>query len=291
MASVKNTEKTENSQTPNKSGVYAGSFIRCRNVSQSFDLSETITEKIEDITEKLEGFKKDVSQSFQEFTKEWSGRQNQAPPWQKQKHILRGYRIGLSMKETILSLFALHNETMNVWTHLVGSLYFLCTLLYNGPVLSKISSSATVQSAMLPTWPLSIYAISATLCMGLSAIFHLLLNYDYQMNKFVSSLDYAGISILIAGSFFPVLEYGFCNSGTRCLYLGGLSILTLFTVSFALYDWEHKIFHGKTQKWIRFRNFSFAAQGIYGVVSINFHYMVACNLLYHRVVLTTTKYN
>ena len=90
MASVKNTEKTENSQTPNKSGVYAGSFIRCRNVSQSFDLSETITEKIEDITEKLEGFKKDVSQSFQEFTKEWSGRQNQAPPWQKQKHILRG---------------------------------------------------------------------------------------------------------------------------------------------------------------------------------------------------------
>ena len=181
MASVKKKETrvNTNSQIPDKNGVYAGSFIRCRNVSQSFDLSETINEKIEDLTEKLEEFKKDVSQSFQEFTKEWSGRQSQAPPWQKQKHILRGYRIGLSMKETILSLFVLHNETMNVWTHLVGSLYFLCTLLYNGPVLSQNSSGAAIQPDILPTWPLSIYALSATLCMGLSAIFHLLLNYDY----------------------------------------------------------------------------------------------------------------
>ncbi len=34
---------------------------RCRDVSQSFDLSETITEKYEDMTEKIEEFKKDVS--------------------------------------------------------------------------------------------------------------------------------------------------------------------------------------------------------------------------------------
>ena len=75
---------------------------RCRDVSQSFDLSETITEKYEDITEKIEEFKKDVSQSFQEFTKEWSGTMSQAPKWQRQEYILRGYRVGLSMKETFL---------------------------------------------------------------------------------------------------------------------------------------------------------------------------------------------
>ena len=42
--------------------------------------------------------------------------------------------------------------------------------------------------------------------------------------------------------------------------------MTLFTVSFALYDWENKVFHGNKSKWYRFRNFSFAAQGCYGVV-------------------------
>ena len=101
--------------------------------------------------------------------------------------------------------------------------------------------------------------------MGLSAIFHLLLNYDYKTNQIVSSLDYAGISLLIAGSFFPVLGYGFCNNDTRKVYLSGLTILTLFTITFALYDWENKVFKGDRARWYRL-NFSFAAQGIYGVV-------------------------
>ena len=172
---------------------------RCRDVSQSFDLSETITEKYEDITEKIEEFKKDVSQSFQEFTKEWSGTMSQAPKWQRQEYILRGYRVGLSMKATFLSMFVLHNETVNVWTHLIGSLYFLYALIVFGPVpASYISSNSngiinnSDYENVLATWPITIYIISATMCMALSTIFHLLLNYNYQMNKFVSSLDYAG---------------------------------------------------------------------------------------------------
>ena len=243
---------------------------RCRNVSQSFDLSETITEKIEGFSERIEEFKNDVTHTFQEFKKEWSGLKSQAPSWQRQQYILRGYRIGLSMKETFLSLFVLHNETVNVWTHLVGSLYFLCTLVVEGPLPASYnilpSMEADYQGKTLPTWPLSVFILSASMCMGLSAIFHLLLNYDYKTNQIVSSLDYAGISLLIAGSFFPVLGYGFCNNDTRKVYLSGLTILTLFTITFALYDWENKVFKGDRARWYRFRNFSFAAQGIYGVV-------------------------
>ena len=243
---------------------------RCRDVSQSFDLSETITEKIEGFSERIEEFKNDVTHTFQEFKKEWSGLKSQAPSWQQQRYILRGYRIGLSMKETFLSLFVLHNETVNVWTHLVGSLYFLYTLVVEGPLPASYNISpsmeADYQGESVPTWPISVFILSASLCMGLSAIFHLLLNYDYKTNQIVSSLDYAGISLLIAGSFFPVLGYGFCNNDTRKVYLSGLTILTLFTITFALYDWENKVFKGDRARWYRFRNFSFAAQGIYGVV-------------------------
>ena len=124
---------------------------------------------------------------------------SQAPKWQRQEYILRGYRVGLSMKETFLSMFVLHNETVNVWTHLIGSLYFLYALIVFGPVpASYISSNSngiinnSDYENVLATWPITIYIISATMCMALSTIFHLLLNYNYQMNKFVSSLDYAG---------------------------------------------------------------------------------------------------
>ena len=80
--------------------------------------------------------------------------------------------------------------------------------------------------------------------MGISAFFHLLLNYNYKLNQITSSLDYAGISLLIMGSFFPLLQYGFCNPNTRLLYLTGLTALTCFTLTFAFYDYEKKVFNG-----------------------------------------------
>jgi adiponectin receptor len=40
--------------------------------------------------------------------------------------ILRGYRAGHNFKTSITSVFRLHNETGNIWTHLLGFLLFIC---------------------------------------------------------------------------------------------------------------------------------------------------------------------
>ena len=40
--------------------------------------------------------------------------------------ILSGYRVGLGFKGNCLSLFRLHNETVNVWSHLLGAAFFIC---------------------------------------------------------------------------------------------------------------------------------------------------------------------
>ena len=41
--------------------------------------------------------------------------------------ILNGYRINYdSWKETFKSLFQVHNETINIWTHLLG--FFVCLI-------------------------------------------------------------------------------------------------------------------------------------------------------------------
>ena len=50
--------------------------------------------------------------------------------------ILRGYRIGFNTKAKIIkSLFMLHNESVNVWSHLFGVLVFIALLIYTNTAL------------------------------------------------------------------------------------------------------------------------------------------------------------
>ena len=45
--------------------------------------------------------------------------------------ILRGYRIGFNTKSKIMkSMLMLHNESVNVWSHLIGVLVFIVLLIY-----------------------------------------------------------------------------------------------------------------------------------------------------------------
>jgi hypothetical protein len=45
-------------------------------------------------------------------------------------HIRRGYRLGLSFSQCLRSMFQLHNETINVWSHLAGAILFVCLVFY-----------------------------------------------------------------------------------------------------------------------------------------------------------------
>jgi adiponectin receptor len=45
--------------------------------------------------------------------------------------ILSGYRINFTTSKSILrSLFLLHNETINVWSHILGVLFFISLLAW-----------------------------------------------------------------------------------------------------------------------------------------------------------------
>eukprot|EP01083_Nonionella_stella_P085425 236906_1 len=51
-------------------------------------------------------------------------------------YIIRGYRKTLSWGNCVRSLFTLHNETLNIWTHFGGFLIFLALLIYTLITLS-----------------------------------------------------------------------------------------------------------------------------------------------------------
>lgn len=49
------------------------------------------------------------------------------------EYIIRGYRIGFDQQRkrvTLRSMFAWHNETINIWSHFIGSLTFLIMCFY-----------------------------------------------------------------------------------------------------------------------------------------------------------------
>lgn len=52
----------------------------------------------------------------------------------------------------------------------------------------------------VPRWPLYLHLISAVICMGISATFHLFYCHGPKCNRVFSRLDYAGISLLIGGT-------------------------------------------------------------------------------------------
>jgi len=56
----------------------------------------------------------------------------EAEEWLIDNHyILSGYRIGFSkIKHTIMSLFMIHNETTNIWSHLCGVIMFVIFVFY-----------------------------------------------------------------------------------------------------------------------------------------------------------------
>ena len=49
-------------------------------------------------------------------------------PWITYEHISSGYRQQLTFYDALRSIFQLHNETWNVWTHLLG--FLLLSLIH-----------------------------------------------------------------------------------------------------------------------------------------------------------------
>jgi len=60
------------------------------------------------------------------------GSHKEAPPFMFHNvHILEGYRINFnSYSKLVRSLFMIHNETVNVWTHLIGMLIFVYLIFH-----------------------------------------------------------------------------------------------------------------------------------------------------------------
>lgn len=132
---------------------------------------------------------------------------HELPSWQQDNHYIRsGYRpASNSFRKSAKSLGYLHNETVNIYTHLIGSVAALITGLILYRILGPRYETATLEDVFV----FGCYFLGAILCLGMSATYHTISNHSPEVSSFGNKLDYLGIVFLIWGSFIPIIYYGF----------------------------------------------------------------------------------
>ena len=183
--------------------------------------------------------------------------------WQQDNHyITRGYRpASNSYTKSASSLGYIHNETVNVYTHLLGAIAAIFGSIFLYQVLHPRYLTATQEDIYV----FSAFFLGLITCLSLSATFHLFSNHSHAVQRFGNQLDYLGIVILIWGSFIPSLYYGFrSDPELRKRYWGMITSIAVCTGTATLMP----LF--RTPKWRPVRAAMFVGMGLSAVVPV-FH--------------------
>ena len=148
------------------------------------------------------------------------------PPWRRDNaFIVRGYRhTSNSYLGSLASLSYLHNESVNIWTHLLGAFAFTLAGTFLHHVVAPRYASASDADRLV----LGCFFGGAFLCLGMSATYHTLCNHSSEVARWGNKLDYTGIVFLIVGSYVPALYYAlFCHPALMTAYLTTVSYIAL----------------------------------------------------------------
>jgi len=151
------------------------------------------------------------------------------PDWQQDnEYILSGYRpVSGSYITSLKSSLALHNETVNIWSHIFGSiLFFSLPAIVFREVLPRYGTADRADIIVFST-----FFFGVAICFLLSATFHVVNNHSPTVAAFGNQLDYLGIVILMWGSTIPCVYYGFfCDSHLQKVYWSMVTILAALCV-------------------------------------------------------------
>jgi len=143
---------------------------------------------------------------------------DQIPGWLRDNdYIVGGHPMPTySYKRSFRLWRCLHMETMNIWTHFLGSAAFVAAgfTLYN-----YARASSSLKLSMGDTFAFGISITAAAVCFGLSATFHTLRSHSYNIHHLWGRMDILGICVLALGDGMSATYYAFyCNTIIRRIY-------------------------------------------------------------------------
>ncbi|KAK2521787.1 hypothetical protein Q9966_012760 [Columba livia] len=187
-------------------------------------------------------------EKMEEFVyKVWEGRwrvipYDVLPDWLKDNdYLLHGHRPPMpSFRACFKSIFRIHTETGNIWTHLLGFVLFLCL-----GILTMLRPNMYFMAPLQEKVVFGMFFLGAVL------------------------LDYSGIALLIMGSFVPWLYYSFyCSPQPRLIYLSIVCVLGISAIIVAQWDRFATPKHRQTRAGV------FLGLGLSGVVP-TMHFTIA----------------
>lgn len=159
----------------------------------------------------------------------------QASEWQlDNKYIFSGYRPETARYlDNFISLTFLHNETCNVYTHLIGALLlpFVAASFIQCLAAPQFSNVSFLDYSMF-----GIYFVFAEICLLLSVLYHLMLSHSHSVEQFWHGMDLLGIVIHTVGTFSSGIYYVFfCEASLQKLHWAIVSLLDSPVLSRALH--------------------------------------------------------
>lgn len=157
---------------------------------------------------------------------------NHLPKWLRDNDFLiKGHRPPLnSFWACFKSIFRIHTETGNIWTHLLGFIAFIGVTTY---FLTRPSLEIQWQEKAV----FSAFFAGAILCLGFSFLFHTVFCHSEKVGRLFNKLDYCGIALLTMGSFVPWLYYSFyCRLEPKITYLALIFVLGTGCIVVSMWD-------------------------------------------------------
>ena len=199
-------------------------------------------------------------------------------------------------REAAVSVFQLHNETLNILSHLGGFVLFALFAIYMSlshgseyahslyermHQLSDLAAEGLQRAEstlpprqLVPRWPVAVFLGGAMMCLGSSAFCHTFYCVSHRLSVFIWRFDYAGIAAMIASSFYPPIFYAFmCSPRTRTAYLG---CITACAAASCVTAFAERFQHPRYRA---FRASLFTALGAFGVLPMGHQLLLYWNTL------------
>lgn len=153
--------------------------------------------------------------------------------WRENRYIIHGYRFSLQHKDILKSMFHFnHNETGNIWTHIIGTVLMLYLGLVHFPKTDVFAANTWVDNMVM-----YVFLLAAIECLVSSVLWHTYSCFAHlQMRNRFACVDYTGITVLITCSVISA-EYCALYNSSKLLYLFvGFSIIS--GLSGLLFNWS-----------------------------------------------------
>ncbi|PWY93122.1 HlyIII-domain-containing protein [Aspergillus sclerotioniger CBS 115572] len=137
---------------------------------------------------------------------------SELPGWmQWDPYIQHGYRTQLnSFRQCFWSLFYMHNESINTWSHILPGIYFLMILLAIDYWIAQLPFKVPLSDMLA----IQTYVAGTAGCLVFSATFHATNAHSPQVARAFLKLDYLGIVLTISTTCISVAYFAVHNNPT-----------------------------------------------------------------------------